>query len=64
MNSDTGRIYVTEEEIKAAHKRGEPLEPIGPRVAEMDKHGVLYVDKTGRVLSRKERRAKAFKGKR
>jgi hypothetical protein len=64
MNPDTGRVYVTEEEINAARKRGEPLEPIGPRVAELDKHGVPYVNQQGRVLSRKERRAKVFKGKR
>lgn len=37
MNSDTGQIYRTQEEIRAAQQRGEPLEPIGPRVAELDK---------------------------
>lgn len=38
MNSETGQIYRLPEEIKAAQERGEPLEPIGPGVAEMDKH--------------------------
>jgi hypothetical protein len=39
MNSDTGKIYTDPDEIRAALRRGEPLEPIGPRVAETDKAG-------------------------
>lgn len=39
MNTETGRIYRTQAEIDAAIRRGEPLEPIGPGVAEQDKAG-------------------------
>lgn len=34
MNTDTGRIYRTAEEIEAARKRGEPLVEVSPLVAE------------------------------
>ena len=35
MNTDTGRIYRTAEEIEAAKKRGEPLVEIATTVADM-----------------------------
>lgn len=65
MNSETGKIYVGEHDIQAARRRGEPLEPIGPRVAEMDKAiGCIlprppngpYLTTDGRMLRRRERR--------
>ena len=57
MNTDTGRIYTDPNQIKDALRRGEPLEPIGPRVAEFDKNGMPYVSPEGHPVSRKERRA-------
>lgn len=33
MNTDTGKIYYTKEEIEAARKRGEPIVPVSDEVA-------------------------------
>lgn len=59
-------IYRLQAEIAAARKRGEPLEIIGPQVAEIDKHvggdfvqkkpNGAYFDRNGRPVSRRERR--------
>ncbi len=49
MNTETGKIYKTAEEIEAARKRGEPLVPISDYVAEVMEAGHT-------ALNRKERR--------
>ena len=52
MNSDTGKIYSNPEDIRVALKRGEPLEPIGPRVAEQDKaRGHVYRGATSPIAA-------------
>jgi hypothetical protein len=35
MNVDTGKVYTTESEIRAARERGENLVPVSKRVAEL-----------------------------
>lgn len=52
MNIETGKIYRTPEEIKAALDRGEPLVPVSDYVA-----GV--VEEGHRAMNRKERRKAA-----
>lgn len=53
MNTDTGRIYVTEESIQAALQRGEPLARVSERVARTMRAGEMALS------SRERRRAKA-----
>lgn len=52
MNTNTGRIYRTPEEIAAARARGEPLAEVSEQVADLMEHGQAAVN-------RKQRRYKA-----
>jgi hypothetical protein len=44
MNTDTGHIYRTQADIDAAIARGENIEMIGPRIAELDKAREFFRD--------------------
>ena len=57
MNTNTGQIYRTKEEIEAAKARGEPLVPVSDRVAEIIEAG-------HRALNRRERRRLAAEARR
>ena len=58
MNTDSGRIYQGEEQIRKALARGEPVVPVSERVAELVEAGERYLNRAERRRhEREERRA-------
>lgn len=60
MNTETGRIYRDPEEITAAIKRGEPVEPVSEEVARIVEEGHAAINRKERrrlaALARKARK--------
>ena len=59
MNTDSGRIYQGEAQIKAALERGEPVVPVSPYVAQVVEEGHRSLNRAERRRTAREERREA-----